>query len=799
MRIAFRKVWRDIIRNKSRTLLVVISIAVGVTAIGMIFSTNRLLSQQMTLSQKASQPSSGKLYLDRSIDDETLHSLLSIPGIEQVEGAIESSIRWKLTLDADWKQDRANLIARSDYENQSFDVVTLRSGSWPDIKSIDVEFNHVKPFGIPDIGETIYFEVNNRPDPWIIGGTLRDPSQFPPPNAQAPSFYVTRDIMERLGGTRDSNVIRFSIPEYNKDKAEIAVDQIKTKLRKLGVSVTYYEVQDPNHHPMQDIINGIGLVLALMAVMSLGLSTFLVINTINAVIIQQIPQIGVMKALGGVKREIAVLYLAFVGIYGLMSLVIAVPVGAIGGYAISNWLLQLLNVPPSKFEILGISFFFQVLAGLLAPLLAAIFPVLRGASTTVKDAISSYGIGANQYGKGLIDRFLGQIRGLPRLAALPLRNTFRSFGRVVLTQITLVGAGALFLTVLSTGNSVTNTIISAMDSFGFDIMLVFKNPQRITEIIDLAESRSSVEHAEMWIWRDSTARVPGTTGPGTAYEIKLRGFPRNTQFYSPRIVDGKNLDLESEQNLLINQKLANDMGLKVGDQIALDLGGERDSIWTISGLVEDLTASQTTAYMYLDVLSAKLNQTDRASVVEIKLKGVEKTSQAQEAAIKDLQDFFTSQGIEVVSSSGSVQQKEQAAAQLNILITVLLVMTVLVAIVGSVGLSGTLSINVIERTREIGVMRAVGASSGDIGLIFVGEGLIYGLLSWVLAVPISFGTGNLFVKVFGSVVGVALRYYFSFTGIWIWLLIVTVLSLLASWLPAMRATKISVAKSLAYE
>jgi putative ABC transport system permease protein len=116
-----------------------------------------------------------------------------------------------------------------------------------------------------------------------------------------------------------------------------------------------------------------------------------------------------------------------------------------------------------------------------------------------------------------------------------------------------------------------------------------------------------------------------------------------------------------------------------------------------------------------------------------------------------------------------------------------------------VGLSGTLSINVMERTREIGVMRAIGASSGDIGLIFIGEGLIYGLLSWILAVPISFGTGGLLVKVLGQVVGVALRYYFSFAGIWIWLLVVTVLSLLASWLPAMRATKISVAKSLAYE
>ena len=355
MKIALRKVWRDVIRNKLRTLLVVLSIAVGVTAIGMIFSTNRLLSQQMTLAQEESQPSNAKLYLDKTIDSETLKSLSTLPGIAQIEGSIETSIRWKRSLDADWEQDQANLFARDNYENQTFDVLTLRSGEWPRANTVDVEFNHVQAFGVPGIGGEIYFEVNKEPVPWTIAGTLRDPSQFPPPNAQFPTFYVTRDSMQRLAGSKDFNLIRFSVPQYTKENAENAVYEVKTKLRKLGVSVTYYEVQAPQQHPMQDIINAIGLVLALMAVMSLGLSTFLVINTINSVIIQQVPQIGVMKAIGGVKREIVILYLSFVGIYGLISLGISVPIGAVGGYFLSNWLLSLLNVPPSQFELLGIS------------------------------------------------------------------------------------------------------------------------------------------------------------------------------------------------------------------------------------------------------------------------------------------------------------------------------------------------------------------------------------------------------------------------------------------------------------
>jgi putative ABC transport system permease protein len=799
MNIRYRKVWRDLLTNKGRTLLVVLSISVGVTAIGMIFSMNKLLNQQMSAAQIASHPSHVKLYLDSQIDEETLHSLERLPEISQMEGSSEFSVNWKRMIEDEWEQKKALVIARDDYKNQSFDLITLLSGQWPDLKSVDVEFNHVVPFNVPPIGEPIYFEVNERPFELTVAGAVHDPSQFPPPNAQNPTFYVTRDIMERLSGSRDFNVLRFTIPEFSKDAAEQAVETVKNRLRNLGISVTYYEIQEPDRHPLQDIINGVGLVLSVMAIMSLFLSVLLVINTVSAVIAQQIPQIGVMKTIGGERGDITRLYLAGVGVYGLLSLAIAVPLGTLGGYALAKWLLYLLNVPSAPFSILWVALIFQILAGLLTPLLAALWPVMRGAAISVREAIGSYGLGAGQFGAGLIGSILARIRGLPRLALLPLRNTFRSLGRVVLTELTLVGAGALFLTVLSTGSSVNKTIAQAWQSFGFDIILTFKNPQRISEVVPMIDSFPQVENAEMWIWRSAKAKVPGTSGAGSEHNIALRGFPAGSVFYKPQIVAGEDLESTTDRTLLLNQKLAKDMGLGVGDEISIDLGEDRVALWTIKGLIIDLTSNQETAYMYLNVLNEELNQVDRASVAEIKLKGEENTLEAHLKAISDLQDYFSTQGIDIASTSSSLQEQAAASGQLSILITVLLVMTVLVAIVGSVGLSGTLSINVIERIKEIGVMRAVGASSGDIALIFIGEGLLLGVISWVFAVPISVITAKYFVAALGKLIDVSVRYFYSITGILIWLLIIIVLSLLASWLPAMHATRISVARSLAYE
>jgi putative ABC transport system permease protein len=147
----------------------------------------------------------------------------------------------------------------------------------------------------------------------------------------------------------------------------------------------------------------------------------------------------------------------------------------------------------------------------------------------------------------------------------------------------------------------------------------------------------------------------------------------------------------------------------------------------------------------------------------------------------------------------ATEDRANASARFSILTQMLMMMTILMAVVGSIGLSGTLSINVIERRREIGVMRAVGASSRDVGLVFTGEGLMLGLTSWLFALPIGLGAGPLFVQALGSVIDFPAEYYPATQGVWIWLGVVLVLSVVASWVPARRATRISVNESLAYE
>jgi putative ABC transport system permease protein len=232
------------------------------------------------------------------------------------------------------------------------------------------------------------------------------------------------------------------------------------------------------------------------------------------------------------------------------------------------------------------------------------------------------------------------------------------------------------------------------------------------------------------------------------------------------------------------------MGVGVGDEIIIDLPDVGETRWTIVGLVFDLNGrDQNTAFANIDMLNLALHNVGKAAVAMVQ--GTDQSLATQQAIEADLVAFFDARGMKIGYSDVATEDRANASAQFSILTQLLMMMTILMAIVGSMGLSGTLSINVIERRREIGVMRAVGASSRDVGFVFTGEGLMLGLTSWLLAVPIGLSTAPGFVLTLGQVIDFPAEYYAATHSVWIWLGVVIVLSIFASWVPARRATRIS--------
>ena len=167
--------------------------------------------------------------------------------------------------------------------------------------------------------------------------------------------------------------------------------------------------------------------------------------------------------------------------------------------------------------------------------------------------------------------------------------------------------------------------------------------------------------------------------------------------------------------------------------------------------------------------------------------------------IRDLRAVYAANRLEAAYFWSAEDERASTWEQFTPILYILLMMALLAAVAGSIGLMGTMSINVVERTREIGVMRATGATSAAIAGIFVVEGVLLGVLSWLLAVPFSYPGGQLLSDLVGRTMHVPFTYSYSAGGVVVWLLIVIVLSTLASLWPALQATRVSVREALVYE
>jgi putative ABC transport system permease protein len=389
---------------------------------------------------------------------------------------------------------------------------------------------------------------------------------------------------------------------------------------------------------------------------------------------------------------------------------------------------------------------------------------------------------------------IDHIRGFSRPVLLSLRNTFRRKGRLVLTLTTLVLGGAIFIGVFSVRDSLLLTLDDMFDYVDYDVWVGFKRPYRIEQIEEEALKVPGVEAAESW--RFSSARRLRADGTESENVI-LYAAPPDSALVNPNVIEGRWLVPEDENGIVVNTLfLKDEKDVKVGDTITLKMEGDEES-WRVVGIIKG-TPPQAMAYVNLPYLSKLQGGPGRGGVV-FTTSNLHDLASQQELA-KRLEEHFEGLGMQVNSTQTSATERGQIESQFNVLVVFLLIMAILLAVVGGIGLMGTMSLNVMERTREIGVMRAIGATDGSIFKIVVVEGLVIGLLSWligaVLAYPLSVGLSNV---VGTSILQAPLSYQFSLSGAGLWLVAVIVIAAAASLWPARNASKVTVREALVYE
>jgi putative ABC transport system permease protein len=797
MDIIWYKVWRDLAGNKARTALAVLSTAVGVLALGVVLSFSRVLDARLAASQRAAAPAHVTVW-GGPFGPDAAEAVAREPGVAAVEGETIASFRWRQEGEAGWRT--GDLVAREDYTAQRINLLRLLDGHWPDPyapRALGVERMSALFFDLPP-GATFLVEYGQHQRRVTIEGIVRAPIVLPPAWGGNATFYAMPGTAAWVTGSafgEDFNRIHVRLDAYDRRAAEDAANRIEDRLEGLGLHVSGYEVSDPDKHWVQDIIDGVTVVLTAMGVLALGLSAFLIVNTINALLVQQVWQIGVMKAVGASLGRVVRVYLATALIYGVLALLLAVPLGVAGSRLLSIWLLDMLNVAPGPFRVVPLAIGVQVVVAVAVPLLAALAPVLGGAAITVREAIGSHGLGAAsgaRFGQGWLDRVIGRVHFLSGPMALGLRNAFRCKKRVALTLAALTLSGTMFTVVLSAGASLDNTIASSF-SPGEDVAVELDRPHRIAHAVDIAQGVPGVRAAEVWHRQGAVWVLPG----GREHALGLVGVPPDSAILNLNVVRGRSLRPGDDRALLFALRLADEEGIEVGDRVVLDIDG-RKSTWGVVGLYLSVDDVSETLYLPLDALGRESGAWGRGAQVKVLAEANDAASQQQ--LIGALEDAFSTQHVEVVDAWSRSEQLADSQVSFGVLTSVLLAMVVLTAVVGGIGLASTMAMNVVERTREIGVLRAIGAPFQTIVWMVVTEGVLVGALSWLLAVPLSLPGARLFSDQIGRIIlNMPLDRVYSAGGTALWLGIVVVLSALASLSPALRAGRISVREALAYE
>ncbi|MDQ6690710.1 MAG: ABC transporter permease, partial [Gemmatimonadota bacterium] len=735
----------------------------------------------------ASNPASATLRVD-SIDSAALARVRALPPIEDAEA--RRTVIGSARIEGGWRT--ATLFAADDLAGKRIGVLKRERGDWPPPDgSIAIEASSVE-FSGASIGKPIAIQIGDGPLVDLnVAGVGRDVGLAPGWMEHVVYGFVTPRTLARLGQPASLNELQIVVRDsgLNREGVRRVANSVSAVLAGMGHRVSSIDVPTPGRHIHAAQIDSLLYTQGAFGFLALLLSGVLVINLISAMLVGQVREIGIMKALGARAEQIAAMYLALALLLGVVACAISLPVAAVLGRAYAQFTADMLNFDISGFAIPGWSFGLQLAVGILLPLAAAAVPVTRGSRIGVGEALRDFGIPGR--GDGGAPRLLRHVGGVTRPLLLSLRNAFRRRQRTVLTLVTLSLGGAIYIGALDLRRAIIGSVDLLFDAQRYDLSMQMARSYPVDSLQAGAREVEGVARVEAWT--GARAAIASTDGPaGNSFPITAP--PVETKMLALMLLRGRGVRVGDVNALVVNRRLLDENPqLEVGSRVPLIVGG-RSGIWTVVGVAE--TGPSPAAYTTRETLSGVTGAGASGLVVATSLRG----EASQLDLIRRLRSDLTDRGFDVRAGQLKTQQRRVVEDHLLMVAGFLGWMAQLVIVVGGLGLASTMGLAVLERTREIGVLRAIGARHRSVFTMVQIEGLVIAFLSWLLAIPLSIPMSVGLGKAFGRImITVPVDLAPDLEAVWRWLAVSVIVSVVACAWPALRAMRVPTAAALAYE
>ncbi|PKO19171.1 MAG: hypothetical protein CVU39_01065 [Chloroflexi bacterium HGW-Chloroflexi-10] len=797
----WQKVIVDLWTNRTRTVLVVASIAVGLFAIGVITTINLVIREDMRLGYAAVNPANSFIQTDL-IEPGLADHIERMQGVQQVQGGRSVGMRVK-NASGEWQSFEVQ--AAEDWSALEMNKLELLAGDWPKKGEVLLSNHKLDDLDVV-VGDSIQVELpSGDTTTLLVSGIVRDLTIGAYKGSggfflASEQGYILQDTLAML---------EHSLPDYYNnllivldgaddfEHVQQMTAEISEELEKSGAVVINSKAARSNDHPNSSIVDAISGTLILLGFLSVFLSGFLVTNTVQALLKQQTQQIGIMKSIGGRRVQIMVIYLVMILVFGILAFAIACPLANWVSFPMLSFLADQLNFVLLGQRLVPPVIWLQAVLALLIPLMAAWLPIREGTRIRVREALT----GMKEQEAGKKPPSFHKVPGLKKLSRpilIALRNTFRRKGRLGLTLITFSLAGAVFIATFNVQVSMDNYVKQLGRYFQADVNITLRKPERNQEVIQLLENIPGVGAVEVWAIEPAKLILEnGASGE----RVQIFAPPVDSKLVTPIVSSGRWIIPGDTQAIVLSELFHERYPeLVPGDSIWLRIG-DKDTEWMVAGFFQFAGKNGGfSAYTQYPDLANVLGNTNRATSFRVTGDHKNLTTAEQDDLAARIQTVFELEGIRIADLTTGKYLTSITGEGFATLTAFLLFLSVLIAIIGSIGLAGTMSMNVMERTREIGILRSVGASNWVLIRMVLVEGLTIGLLSYIFGSILSFPISTLLsnsitLALFGAITS----FGFSASGFGIWLGLVVMLSLLSSIVPALNAARLTIREVLAYE
>lgn len=670
-----------------------------------------------------------------------------------------------------------------------------------------------------------------------ISGFVNDIIAFPTGLSDRAIAYVSLDTLRDMQMAMyvrprqpayNQLLLRFDLPTGAVIRIRDRMTEIESRILLAGYEIISidYLTDEPPLKAQTDTLNTIMIFGTLI---SFAVTGVLIGNFVSAIVGRQINEIGIMKSLGAVPAQIISMFFIMMVMMGLLAFVLSLFFTGFAAQTIGDYIANLIDIDVLNIRVPLNVRWFQFFSAIFIPITAALVPILQGSLITVQETLRSDGNvrgGLSSWLIHLPSLFIPSI-----VLQMAFRNIFLKPGRLVLTAASLTLPGAMFISAYGIEVALQNLDAELSDTmFRYDIELSFNGTESLAQIERLAERQDGVIYVEAWrqgsIHRvysvpynqpspplgspplgDPSSR-PGNTPPdllppdnaqpNISGDIPLRGVPIDSEiiYFAPdQLFNGG--WLHDDSDIFLTYEAYELFTLDVdGSNTVLVESDTQSDYWDIVGVTGNLLFAEA----FVDINTFEKFVPLETTTIRLAIR-TDTTSVTKTASIlENLRDMYQDEAIPVIGSISMREFVERRAGRVGVVTKSLIVVSIMLGIVSVIGLISTISINIRERTKSLGILRSLGGDYRHLGAMVFAESLTIVLISYVLAFALSYVVGDQLSNLFSNqIYSLDSLYTMEWYGTILWFVIIVLVGMIAATGPAWYAINITISDTLRYE